>query len=175
MLKNSTIKLRTAHLEDKEPLFNLLTSDEEWTKFNGPYFSYSTPTLEAFEKDLFKRLQEGREALVIDYLNKPVGSVTYYWEDERTRWLEVGICIYAHSQWGKGLGQQALQLWVTHLFQTHDIERVGLTTWSGNPRMIACAQAIGMQIEGRIRKVRYFQGEYYDSVKLGVLREEWFQ
>ncbi len=54
-----------------------------------------------------------------------------------------------------------------------DIQRVGLTTWSKNERMIKVAKKLGLQEEGRIRKVRYYQNEYYDSVKLGVLREEW--
>ena len=39
--------------------------------------------------------------------------------------------------------------------------------------MMRCAEKLGMQQEARIRKVRYYQGEYYDSVKYGVLREEW--
>nr|MCX4136420.1 GNAT family N-acetyltransferase [Vibrio parahaemolyticus]MCX4136492.1 GNAT family N-acetyltransferase [Vibrio parahaemolyticus]MCZ6386917.1 GNAT family N-acetyltransferase [Vibrio parahaemolyticus]MCZ6386980.1 GNAT family N-acetyltransferase [Vibrio parahaemolyticus] len=29
------------------------------------------------------------------------------------------------------------------------------------------------QQEARLRKVRYYNGEYYDSVKYGVLRSEW--
>jgi RimJ/RimL family protein N-acetyltransferase len=39
--------------------------------------------------------------------------------------------------------------------------------------MMRCAEKLGMQQEARIRKVRYYQGEYYDSVKYGVLKEEW--
>lgn len=48
-----------------------------------------------------------------------------------------------------------------------------MTTWSGNPRMMALARKLGFQQEARLRKVRYYQGEYYDSVKFGVLRDEW--
>ncbi len=67
----------------------------------------------------------------------------------------------------RGIGRKALVPWITHLFDTLEIERVGLTTWSGNPRMVACAESIGMTLEARLRKVRYFQGQYYDSIKLG--------
>jgi RimJ/RimL family protein N-acetyltransferase len=48
-----------------------------------------------------------------------------------------------------------------------------LTTWSGNPRMIRCAEKLGMRLEGRMRKCRYYNGEYYDSIRMGILREEW--
>ena len=51
--------------------------------------------------------------------------------------------------------------------------RVGLTTWSGNERMIRVAEKLGMQMEARIRKVRYYDGHYYDSIRMGILREEW--
>ncbi|MEL7385008.1 MAG: GNAT family protein, partial [Pseudomonadota bacterium] len=77
------------------------------------------------------------------------------------------------NYWDRGVGFSALVPWISHIFDTQDIERVGLTTWSGNPRMMRCAEKLGMQQEARIRKVRYYQGEYYDSVKYGVLREEW--
>ncbi|WP_075767511.1 GNAT family N-acetyltransferase [Photobacterium proteolyticum] len=175
MLHIDEIKLRVATSEDKLPLYSLLTTDEEWTKFNGPYFPYSTPTLEEFESGMFKRLCEGIDALLIEFQGEVIGSVSYYWEDQRTRWLEVGVIIYDSRYWNKGVGRKALIPWITHLFNTLEIARVGLTTWSGNPRMVACAQSIGMTLEARLRKVRYFQGQYYDSVKLGVLREEWVE
>lgn len=169
------ITIRVATFEDKEPLYSLIISDEEWTKFNGPYLPYSTPTAEEFESGLFKRLCDGTDALVIDYEGDAIGSVSYYWEDERTRWLEVGVIIYDSRFWSKGIGRKALIPWITHLFNTLEIERVGLTTWSGNPRMVACAKSIGMTVEAQLRKVRYFQGQYFDSIKLGVIREEWFR
>lgn len=65
-------------------------------------------------------------------------------------------------------------LWITYLFEKFpDIRRIGLTTWSKNERMIRLAKKLGLIEEGRIRQVCYYEGHYYDSVKLGVLREEW--
>lgn len=34
-------------------------------------------------------------------------------------------------------------------------------------------EKLGMQIEARIRKVRYYDGHHYDSIRMGVLRERW--
>ena len=39
--------------------------------------------------------------------------------------------------------------------------------------MIGLAKAVGMQEEARVRQVRYYQDRYWDSVKYGILREEW--
>ena len=40
--------------------------------------------------------------------------------------------------------------------------------------MIRLAEKLGLICEARIRKVRYFNGVYYDSIKYGILREEFF-
>lgn len=39
--------------------------------------------------------------------------------------------------------------------------------------MIRLGEKLGMKMEARIRRVRYWQGEYYDSIRMGLLREEW--
>lgn len=101
------------------------------------------------------------------------GIVTYYFEDDQNKWLELGIVIHEAHNWGKGLGTRSLELWINHIFNTLPVVRVGLTTWSGNERMIHVGEKLGMQMEARIRKVRYYEGNYYDSIRMGILREEW--
>ena len=50
---------------------------------------------------------------------------------------------------------------------------MGLATWSGNERMIRVGEKLGMKVEARIRKVRFYENNYYDSIRMGILREEW--
>jgi RimJ/RimL family protein N-acetyltransferase len=60
-----------------------------------------------------------------------------------------------------------------HLLTVYpELTHVGFTTWSGNLGMMRLGERSGMQLEGRIRKVRYWQGKYYDSIKYGLLRTE---
>ena len=88
--------------------------------------------------------------------------------------MELGLAIYQEEDWGMGLGTSALKQWLSQTFQDFpDLERLGLTTWSGNAGMMALAEKLGLRQEARIRKVRYYKGIYYDSVNYGVLREEW--
>ena len=117
--------------------------------------------------------KEHPSRLIIEYQNKIIGMVNYYWENQKTRWLDVGIDIYDPDYWKRGLGTEALTLWITHLFNVFDIGRIGLRTWSGNQRMMRCAEKLGMKLEGRLRRCRYYQGHYYDSISYGVLKEEW--
>ena len=99
--------------------------------------------------------------------------VTYYWESLATRWLEIGIVIYDQNIWAKGIGYAALHKWIELCFNRFpEIQHIGLTTWSGNTRMMKLAEKLGLICEARIRKVRYYNGVYYDSIKYGILREE---
>ena len=96
----------------------------------------------------------------------------YYFEDDQNRWLEIGIVLHEAHNWSKGLGTRSLKLWINHIFNTLPLLRVGLTTWSGNERMIrVVGENLGMQMEARIRKVCYYEGKYYDSIRMGILRE----
>ncbi|OOF19100.1 GNAT family N-acetyltransferase [Salinivibrio sp. IB574] len=169
------VDIRPAKEDELESLHSLVISNNEWTKFNGPYFPYSHPSLEQFEKSSFQRLLNGSDLQLVTVDDVPVGTVNCYWECEETRWLEAGVIIYDSAYWGKGIAARAISLWVSYLFNTKEIERVGMTTWSGNPRMMSLALKLGFQQEARLRKVRYYEGKYYDSVKYGMLRSEWLE
>ena len=152
------------------------TEQPEWTKFNAPYFNdyqkYSSFNL--FKESPIADFLFGDDCRCIVVNDQPIGMVSKDWIDEQTRWLEIGIVIYDSTKWSGGYGTVALQLWTNEIFQSIDkLEHIGLTTWSGNPSMMRVAEKLGFQKEARIRKVRYYNGKYYDSVKYGILREEW--
>jgi putative hydrolase of HD superfamily len=65
-------------------------------------------------------------------------------------------------------------MWINEIFLQHpDIVRIGLTTWSGNTRMMSLSDKLGLVKEAVFRKARIINNEYYDSVSYGILREEW--
>lgn len=177
VIKGKNVILRPLKESDIPILYRYIYGKEhtEWKKYDAPYYPLEPMSLEAFvsamEKHLRKKEPPGR--MIIEHLGEAIGTVNYYWEDESTRWLEAGIVIYPSRFWSRGLGTEALALWIDYLFQHLEIARVGLTTWSGNPRMIRAAEKLGMKMEGRLRKCRYYQGVYYDSIRMGILREEW--
>ncbi|MDP5273574.1 GNAT family N-acetyltransferase [Chengkuizengella axinellae] len=158
--------------------WNYEAEDREHIKWNGPYYPRPEKTLEQFvedhKNDLLKvGTDQPRKVLVIEVNGKLVGTVGWYWEDECTNWLSNGIVIYDSNYWSGGYGTEAFSLWTDYIFEHMDVVRVGISTWSGNERMIALASKMGMSMEGRIRKARIVDGEYFDSVKMGMLREEW--
>lgn len=174
MYQDQEVVIRPIAKQDLKRLWELIYKEEapEWKRWDAPYFEHLAMSFEEYSlgADMFI---EKKDMWVIEVEGTVYGTVSYYYEDKSQKWLEVGIVLHQSTSWNRGIGTRALRLWVNHLFNTLPTVRVGLTTWSGNERMMKVAQKIGMQLEGRMRKVRFFEENYYDSIRMGVLREEW--
>ncbi|UNK17505.1 GNAT family N-acetyltransferase [Paenibacillus sp. N3/727] len=177
LLQGKRVTLRTRAMEDMPVLYDLIygCDQPEWKKYDAPYFPLDHRTYEQFLKQWGTDFSSDDlpDDLLIEVNGQIIGIVTYYWESKGTRWLEAGIVIYSPDYWSGGYGTDALSLWMGYLFEALNIGRVGITTWSGNPRMMRCAEKVGMQLEGRMRQCRYYEGVYYDSIRMGITREEW--
>lgn len=175
------INLRNIELNDLESYRFLNHPSREFYKFNGPYFG--TITEKELDKGILKlkdRLLSGElgfptKKLIVDAVtNELIGSVNKYYKSKETNWMEIGIVIFNEHYWGRGIGYSALKLWTTTVFKEHpEIIRLGLTTWSGNVRMMKLAEKLDFKKEAVYRKARIVDNEYYDSVSYGILREEW--
>ncbi|WP_414043427.1 GNAT family N-acetyltransferase [Macrococcus sp. EM39E] len=101
------------------------------------------------------------------------GTLHANWVSSETNWMEVGICIYNPEYWSGGYGNSVFQQWVDYIFKNSDLHRIGISTWSGNIRMMKLAEKVGMIEEARIRDASIVEGQYYDAIKMGILRSEW--
>lgn len=174
LYQDNELVIRPIKREDLTRLWELMCKDEkpEWKKWDAPYYEYKSVPYDKFMEKADSYLnRDDFWGIEVDGILR--GIVSYYWEHEPSKWLEMGIGLHEADNWGKGLGTRALKLWMNHLFTTLPLVRVGYTTWSGNERMIRVGEKLGMTMEARIRKVRYYDGYYYDSIRMGILREEW--
>ncbi len=176
MYTDKEVTIRPIEDKDLIRLWELMYKEEapEWKKWDAPYFPHKAVAYDVFLTKATSWINE-KDIWGICLNDELIGVVTYYFEDQQKHWLELGIVIHEGQNWGKGIGTRALKMWMDHVFQSVEVARVGLTTWSGNARMIRAAEKLGMQMEARIRKVRFYEGEYYDSIRMGILREEWQQ
>lgn len=175
-LQGKKVIVREIEEQDMKVLWEQIYKEDkpEWKKWDAPYFPFSRQEYAAYKENLLVRLKEEPfSQLLIESERQIIGTVGFYWEYKLSRWLEIGITIYNSVYWNGGYGTEALQMYRDFLFENMEIGRVGLTTWSGNERMIKVAEKVGMKLEGRMRKCRYYNGEYYDSIRMGMIREEW--
>lgn len=144
----------------------------EWKKWDAPYYPHTAMDFNTFLPKGEKWINKD-DIWAVEFEGEVIGTVSYYWEHKPSLWLEMGILLFSGTNWSKGIGTEVMRIWMERLFTTMPLVRVGYTTWSGNKRMIGVGEKLGMQMEARIRKVRYYDGKYYDSIRMGILREEW--
>jgi len=164
--------------EDVDELYywKYLEEEQAAKKWNGPYIPEEMKTKEQFRKELLndnKILPNVPDSLMIEVQGSLIGYVSTYWVDKNTNWLETGIVIYDKDYWNGGYGFETYKLWMDFLFEATELHRLGMSTWSGNIRMMKVAAKVGMREEARIRNARNVDGELFDAIKMGMLREEW--
>jgi len=150
----------------------------KWKKFNGPYYPQKTKEEIELEIETLRKPspEKVRKRLVIadKQTDQLIGTVSWYWQSKETNWQSIGIALYDDKYWGKGIGFDALTLWCNYLFDYFEESvRLDLRTWSGNIGMMKLAEKLGFTLEARFRKARIVDGQYYDSIGYGILREEW--
>ena len=176
------IVLRELELKDLEAYSYWNNPSREFHKYNGPYYTkMDEPALIRYVDKLGLALLRGeknvlknKKVIAERETGELIGEVNWYWKSEETLWMEVGVAIFNERYWGKGIGAAALTMWIDEIFTKRpELVRIGLSTWSGNLRMMKLAEKLGLKQEAIYRKARIVAGQYYDSVSFGILKEDW--
>lgn len=182
LIPGNQILLRDFAEADMPTLTYWMQPDRKWQQLDGPYYpKMSEDEVAAYIALLRERIERAdwhvpRVSVAIAHAgtDRLLGRVSWYWVGEETNWPAVGIVIYDEADWGRGFGFEALGLWCDYLLRTsYDFARLDLRTWSGNIGMMRLALKLGFQEEARFRKARIVDGQFYDGMGYGVLREEW--
>ena len=87
----------------------------------------------------------------------------------------VGLGIGERDFWSKGYGSDMMQLCQQYVFMELGMERLSLGLFEYNPRALRSYEKCGFRLEGRSRQEVVREGRRYDSLWMGILREEWLQ
>ena len=82
----------------------------------------------------------------------------------------VGISICESSFCEKGLGTKALAAFINYYFENGE-EEIFCQTWSGNIRMVKCAEKLGFEVCMRKKDLRFVRGEHYDGLTFRLNKE----
>jgi RimJ/RimL family protein N-acetyltransferase len=153
----------------------------EWREYDAPWEQIRTPLakeqkgqiVDKFMKRFSEQPSVPRKGATIVHQDNPVGYVTRYGRERYPEVMYVGIGIREDGYLNMGLGTEALRLWVDYLFINSTIHKIGLDTWSLNPRMIRVAEKSGFVREGMERHLIQWQGQWLDGIHFGMLRHEW--
>lgn len=183
-IKYGKILLRDTKESDIDDEIRWNTVETQWALWDAPWeMEQWLPTFDpvkfrAEELEALKEPVSGfRWEMEVDTANGiHIGSVNTYLVDESYEWISlknlkegqrvfhtVGIEINESAYWSHGFGTQALAAYIQyHLDNGH--QDICVQTWSGNLRMIRCAEKLGFHICKRKTGAREVRGEIYDGL-----------
>ncbi len=104
-----------------------------------------------------------------------LGGISLHGIDWENRNAEVGIVIGKKEYWGKGYGTDAMMSILDFAFNQMNLHRVYLRVFEYNLRGMKSYEKCGFKKEGILREDRYANGEYHDTVMMGILRSEFIK
>jgi len=178
IVSSNAVILRDALAADVKSYVRWMNQGE-WQQYDAPweieYLSRDEHEVrKMFSERYMRNLSSPRSrAIIATREHKPLGWVNRYVEERFPDAWFIGIDICEDDYLNKGIGTEALKLWVDYLFAKSNIHRIGLATYSFNPRMIRVAEKLRFRHEGADREIIRWQDEWVDRLHFGVLRNEW--
>ena len=157
------------------------TVEREWENWDAPWEKEDTDEETERKKwmeyyqSVKKRTDDNlRYKFEIDYSGTHIGWVSAYNIDENYDWIEssndhkpvyiaIGIDICEPDFYGKGIGTKALSVFINYYFEK-GFNELYTQTWSGNARMIRCAEKLGFVECCRKAGKREIDGQKYDAL-----------
>jgi RimJ/RimL family protein N-acetyltransferase len=100
-----------------------------------------------------------------------VGSITSHHCDRRTGTFEYGVAVKSEHQ-RQGYAAEAIQLVLRYFFDELRYQKATVQIHADNPASIQLHEKLGFQLEGRLRRIVFNHGQYFDSLVYGMTVEE---
>ena len=161
---------------------------EEWQYYDDPDQPFQPVSREEFDKraeknregydERIKDTSKPKPGYIIDTVDgQHIGWVTIHNYDQEDKSTFIGIAIPEEENWGKGYGTEAVSLFLNFLFDTYGLNTIKTATWTGNERMVRCAQKAGFTNPKTMphRSSISVRGEPLERIELSLSREEWLK
>jgi len=174
-LFGKSVNLRTTLSNDIDNYIRWNDLSLKYNQFDAPWFNEDISAIVIHRREYINKelIPPYKHLEVVTRKHVHIGWVCVYYDKKDPHMTEIGIDLPEESYWGKGLGTEALTLWINYLFDEFKLTRIGFFTWDGNTAVKVIGNKLGFVEECRIRKGCVVKGEFYDRIKMGILKEEW--
>jgi RimJ/RimL family protein N-acetyltransferase len=167
---------------DHDNLFRWLNL-EEWKYYDQPDQPFQPISREEFDKRIKKESERSSshsnsKGWWIDTVEgQHIGWINYYNWDQEEKSAFIGICIPEEENWGKGYGTEAVSLFLNFLFDSLGLNTIRTATWTGNKRMVHCAQKAGFTNQKIMphRSSISVRGEPLERIEFSLSSAEWYK
>ncbi len=163
MLKGEKVYLRLLERKDIR-ILQYICDDEKVRRYN----TISSNANRNDNTNLRKALSIVNEKEVL------VGFITYKESNYCKNVYSIGITI-GSRYWNRGYGQDSIRLLLNYLFEELYAVRVELEVIRNNIRAITCYKKCGFLEEGIRKRKCYIDGEYVDTIIMGIIKEEFVE
>ena len=112
--------------------------------------------------------------IVEDLQGKKVGYINTFDCEQRTGIFKYALII-RRPYWGQGYAREAIRIVLRYYFRELRYQKVTVMVYSFNERSIRLHEKMGFKLEGRLRRMVYTNGEFYDVFFYGMTVEEFDQ
>lgn len=182
-IKFENIILRDMIESDIEDYVRWFTTETEWSDFDAPWEPVSGNAAEEQKSwsEYYASVRELPEEVLrwkleIEWNGRHIGWASSYMIDESYEWISaddiqegqkvyraVGIDICESDIWGQGIGTNALRAFINYYLES-GVTEIYTQTWSGNTRMLRCAEKLGFVECNRNVGARQVEGKTYDGL-----------
>jgi RimJ/RimL family protein N-acetyltransferase len=99
-----------------------------------------------------------------------IALFNFYWNHGEA-WVAIGIGEREYR--GRGCGTDAMRVLLRYAFTELNLHRVTLIVFGYNPRAMRSYEKAGFVVEGRQRRCLHRDGQWWDMVFMGILKDEW--
>ncbi len=175
MLIGKLVRLRQLEMTDLDRVYRWINDPDVREYLEVRYFF----PLAAEEEWLRNRTKSpgsfDNVSFAIETLDgRHIGQLGFHETNAEDRKATLGIMIGEKDCWDHGFGTDATVTLLRFAFEEMNLARVMLHVDAGHSRAIAAYRKVGFVEEGRLRQDRYRHGQYWDTIVMGILREEFY-
>ena len=168
------------------------TVETDWSNWDAPWEPLpDISDTDSYRKKELLKLAEPKDKIrwgfeIETAEGNHIGTVNSYMINENFEWISVkdikpgdkafravGISICESSFCGKGFGTKALAAFINYYLENGEDE-IYCQTWSGNIRMVKCAEKLGFEICKRKIDYREVNGKKYDGLTFKLNKEKFY-
>lgn len=176
MFTTQRIRLRKMTEQDVE-VYHSWRNDARVMETTTPYLDVYTPEeTDAFVRSVILGSSNSKSYIIADVeIEKPIGIMSLISIDYKNRNAELIIDIGEPDYWGKGYGQEALQILLQYAFHELNLHRLSLRVFDFNERAIRLYPRMGFKQEGVMKETLFRNGAWHDIIYMGLLQSEYMK
>jgi RimJ/RimL family protein N-acetyltransferase len=167
------IRLRAVEPEDAEAYYHWNRNSEtaRFLDYLWPPRSMASAR-EWAQRAATEEFKEDRVRLIIeDHQGKAVGLIGTHAINRRVGSFAYGLSVDEEKR-GRGYASEAVILLLRYYFEELGYQKATVSVYECNPASIALHEKLGFLLEGRVRRMVYTHGRYYDELYYGMTCEE---